>query len=547
MIDEYDKESFRLSVRIFAVLSVVLLSLGTRVQADDPSHGVKPFKPTIPRTWDDAVMADLELPLAEAAYSPKHVSADYYYRIPVRPIYKSYPVYHPERAPRGYMDELRQQEPAVLWDANNKRPKLETEADWIKAGELVFDSPLAIKPGRINISQKLSGLVTDPKWYERTGTPITREGILPFYRYVIREKGKVELGILSCSMCHTRIMPDGSIVKGAQGSFPFDRVFAEDYRSDRSSIVADRMLEKLLYHTPWMRPDPQAGLDHMTSEQIAAPHDTVPAGVLIRHRSRHDQPVQVPDLIGVKTRPYLDRTGLQRHRGIADLMRYAALNQRGDDLSNYGGFIPQGTFTGGKLPPDPTIPEARLLRYSDEQLYAVALYVYSLKPPPNPNVPKSAEERAMVKRGKAIFNDPVNSCYECHDPKQGYTNNKLITAPGYEPPANHPARDDIMRDAAGTPRRVGTDPGLTVTTRRGTGFYKVPSLQGVWYRGPFEHNGSVATLEDWFDSRRIQNDYVPTGWKGVPGTKTRVVKGHEFGLDLSEEDKKALISFLRTL
>ena len=81
---------------------------------------------------------------------------------------------------------------------------------------------------------------------------------------------------------------------------------------------------------------------------------------------------------------------------------------------------------------------------------------------------------------------------------------------------------------------------------RGTGYYKVPSLKGVWYRGPFEHNGSVATLEDWFDSRRLRDDYVPTGFKGY-GVKTRAIKGHQFGLKLSSEDKQALIGFLRTL
>lgn len=42
-------------------------------------------------------------------------------------------------------------------------------------------------------------------------------------------------------------------------------------------------------------------------------------------------------------------------------------------------------------------------------------------------------------------------------------------------------------------RSIGSDPTLTLWTRRGTGFYKVPSLLGVWYRGPFEHNGSSAT------------------------------------------------------
>jgi hypothetical protein len=74
----------------------------------------------------------------------------------------------------------------------------------------------------------------------------------------------------------------------------------------------------------------------------------------------------------------------------------------------------------------------------------------------------------------------------------------------------------------------------------------VPSLKGVWYRGPFEHNGSVASIEDWFDPARVRDDYVPTGWKGY-AVQTRAVKGHEFGLDLSAEDKRALIAFLKSL
>jgi hypothetical protein len=95
-------------------------------------------------------------------------------------------------------------------------------------------------------------------------------------------------------------------------------------------------------------------------------------------------------------------------------------------------------------------------------------------------------------------------------------------------------------------RSVGTDSFLTTKTRRGTGYYKVPSLKGVWYRGPFEHNGSVATLEDWFDPRRLRDDYVPTGYKGYL-VQTRAIRGHEFGLRLTPDDKRALIAFLRTL
>jgi hypothetical protein len=93
---------------------------------------------------------------------------------------------------------------------------------------------------------------------------------------------------------------------------------------------------------------------------------------------------------------------------------------------------------------------------------------------------------------------------------------------------------------------VSTDASLALKTRRGTGYYKVPSLKGVWYRGPFEHGGSVATLEDWFNAERLKDSYVPTGFKGY-GVRMRAVKGHPFGLSVSAADKKALIAFLRTL
>src|SRR5262245_5534558 len=86
----------------------------------------------------------------------------------------------------------------------------------------------------------------------------------------------------------------------------------------------------------------------------------------------------------------------------------------------------------------------------------------------------------------------------------------------------------------------------TSKTRRGTGYYKVPSLKGVWYRSPLEHSGSVATLEDWFGPRRLRDDYAPNGFRGA-GVKTRAVKGHVFGLNLSAADRQALIAFLKTL
>ena len=217
-------------------------------------------------------------------------------------------------------------------------------------------------------------------------------------------------------------------------------------------------------------------------------------------------------------------------------MRYAALNQGADFLARFGDWVPlTEMLQGHPVPENPRdAPPGAIQRYSDEQLYALACYVYSLKPPANPH-----PIDAQAIRGKKVFE--TEGCARCHDPKRSYTNNKLVAAPGFKVPSDHPEHDHIMN------RRVGTDATMTLTTNRGTGFYKVPSLLGVWYRGPFEHNGSVATLEDWFDPHRLEENYVPTGWKGPFGTKARAVPGHEFGLDLTGEERTDLIAFLRTL
>src|SRR5205823_14494325 len=120
-----------------------------------------------------------------------------------------------------------------------------------------------------------------------------------------------------------------------------------------------------------------------------------------------------------------------------------------------------------------------------------------------------------------------------------YTNNMITPAAGFKAPEEDRKKYRILDIC------VATDPFLALKTRRGTGYYKVPSLKGVWYRGPFEHNGSVATLEDWFDPRRLRDDYVPTAYRGY-GAQTRAIKGHEFGLKLAPADRQALIAFLKT-
>jgi hypothetical protein len=236
-------------------------------------------------------------------------------------------------------------------------------------------------------------------------------------------------------------------------------------------------------------------------------------------------------LIGVKDRHYLDRTGLQPQHSVVDFMRYTAMNQGGDSLSSFDGFIPVGHDF--KTLPDPADPILVGGRYSDEELYAVAQYIYSLKPPPNPNKPD-----VRSARGQQVFLS--EGCAKCHTPPL-YSNNRLSPAQDFKVPEDHKSRYEIINVS------VETDSDLTLKTRRGTGYYKVPSLKGVWYRSMYGHSGWCASLEDWFDPKRITNDYIPTGFNPNGTAKPYAVKGHEYGLDLSKKDRKALIAFLKTL
>jgi hypothetical protein len=231
-------------------------------------------------------------------------------------------------------------------------------------------------------------------------------------------------------------------------------------------------------------------------------------------------PAKRPDLIGIKDRKYIDHTATHLNRGIGDIMRYAALVSWAES-TEFGGHQMLG---GGA-----EMPKARR---SDEALYALALYIESLQPPRNPNpYDDSARE------GEKLFQR--EGCAGCHVPPL-YTSNKLTLALGFTPPKDLPPALDLLQIS------VGTDPGLALHTRKGTGFYKVPSLKGVWYRGHYLHDGSVASLEEMFDPDRLTDTHTPGGFT-PPDKPHRAIKGHEFGLKLGPDERRQLIAFLRTL
>jgi hypothetical protein len=263
--------------------------------------GGQEFHPNIPRAWDDKEVARVELPLAQRDRSPKYLTEQEYYARTVRVIYRTYPIYAPGRAPAGYLDELKKKEPEVIvFDASTLR----TKDDWIRAGEAVFnDSPSPVPTGP-------DGFRTPPGL--SIAFSVTREGIRPAERYVIRKKGLVEQSTgATCAGCHTRVLPDGTALPGGQLDVAIYPAFANQLKRADSAPGAARGIRELDWITtgaPWIAPREE--FDKLTNQELAARYDAMPAGVLERQGTSSASPVRVPSLIGIEDIKYLDASGL---------------------------------------------------------------------------------------------------------------------------------------------------------------------------------------------------------------------------------------------
>jgi mono/diheme cytochrome c family protein len=498
-----------------------------RSLAPQPAQETGRYRPAIPQTWDEAALEEWATPLAGLNARPKHMSSAEYYAMPVDNL-RSFPFYPPDREPAGYWDRLQALGPQPLIDPAT----LATDADWVAAGQRVFDDADHI---HLRTSDpELLAQVRDPVAFARLQGDALPDGTIADLRWVPTKDG-VALSFPSCATCHTAVAKDltripGAPAGGSLGTIRSTGLVTRVHYARRvvfaSSpfIMAPGDLGTRLYQAwgvPWRKDDEHERLKTMTREEFEPLRINVGRSRgFLRWNGSPFHPTKVPDLIGIEDRKYIDATATHLHRNIGDLMRYAALVMTSEPAD----FGPHHVLVPGS---------ARVQsRRSDEALYALARYIYSLKPPPNPN-PFDDKARA----GQAIFER--EDCQKCHTPPL-YTNNKLTIAEGFRPPVDLPASLDVMR------KTVGTDSGLALKTRKGTGYYKVPSLRGVWYRGRYLHDGAAATLEEMFDPNRLNDTHVRGGWAPL-GVKARAIKGHDFGLELEPEERAELIAFLRTL
>ena len=492
----------------------------------------KTWTPDVPKVWDEAALADWVTPLAGLNVRPTHIPEREYYSMP-ESILRSYPVYMPGREPEGYWDMLQHMGPKPLI-----RPEtLKTQAEWIDAGRVVFEEASA--PQLITFDPRVISEIRSREFLEQQHVRPAANGVIPGFRWMPTQKGVALSRGGSCVGCHSLLRSDGLRIVGASSRAEVSRArpfppggIRADYLESANHVLrgappffmGDGALGAALYQAwgvPWLKDDPNSRLMSLSADEYEA---FVTAermgGAITRWNGSIFFPAKIPDLIGVRDRKYLDHTATHLHRGIGDLMRYAAQVS----FAEVADFGPYHVL----LPGTKRVRE----RWPDAALYAVALYIYSLQPPSNPN---NYDEKARA--GEKIFSR--EGCSTCHTPPL-YTNNKLTLAQGFSPPHDRPATLDVV------PISVATDPGLALKTRKGTGYYKVPSLKGLWYRGHYLHDGSAASLEEMFDPARLEETHVPGGWL-PPGTTTRSIMGHEFGLKLDSAEREQLISFLRTL
>ena len=503
------------------LVSALLLAFGLGFgQQPSPRRGRD-----IPRVWDADALAEWATPLAGIQVRPTHPSPDVYYALPEDNL-KTWPVYLAGKEPAGYWEMLQRVGPQPMMEPE----KLASNADWIRAGRAVFAQMdhlhlRTFDPAFIDVVRRGDYLV-----------PLA-DGTAANVRWVPTKDG-VALGFPNCAGCHVLITRKGEAIDGApafamqpqRSGPPGPALAARAHQAQRyvdggSPIrmgpVPFGMWLYSAFGVPWLKDDVHAELKDASPAEFAKMIAAgLRGGAIPRWNGSVYFPAKVPDLIGIKDRKYIDHTATHLNRGIGDLMRYAALVSTVESTT----FGPHNVLLPGS-----EIPKARR---SDATLYALCMYLESLQPPANPN---SVNDDSRA--GEKIFRR--EGCTGCHTPPL-YTNNKLTIAQGFQIPEARPATLDIL------PISVGTDPGLALRTRKGTGYYKVPSLKGVWYRGHYLHDGAAASLEELFDPERLKDSHAPGGYS-PPGVTNRAIQGHTFGLKLNPRDRAQLIAFLRTL
>jgi hypothetical protein len=171
-------------------------------------------------------------------------------------------------------------------------------------------------------------------------------------------------------------------------------------------------------------------------------------------------------------------------------------------------------------------------------------------------------DQAAAKRGAAHFDAKCNSCHGGPESdKRLYPVAEVGTDPGRANMFTEKLAGDFNKFLAEL-EAVGYQPPREFGVRS-TGKYWAASLDGVWARVPYLHNGSVRTMQELLTPpaqraktfHRGSQDYDSTqmGYTDVgayvfdTATRGNSNAGHDYGTALTADEKRDLLEYLKTL
>src|SRR5262245_3392579 len=104
----------RTFVRVAPLLFALLVALWVMALLGPPLDAQQGPSITIPIAWNDKDLSDWATPLVGLGLRPGFYSQTEFERVPVASLYRTYPMYHPDREPAGYWEWLQTQPPTPL-------------------------------------------------------------------------------------------------------------------------------------------------------------------------------------------------------------------------------------------------------------------------------------------------------------------------------------------------------------------------------------------------------------------------------------------------
>ena len=210
------------------------------------------------------------------------------------------------------------------------------------------------------------------------------------------------------------------------------------------------------------------------------------------------------------------------------------------------------------------IPDSTAARRAQEKFVHIAAYINSLEPPKYPGT----IDRVKAARGEAIFEKKCSGCHGTYGEHESYPNKVIaLEKIGTDPLYAHYAVDSKIVEWYNQSWFATSEPHSWFEPQPG---YIAPPLDGIWATAPYFHNGSVPTVAQVLDSKNrperwkrsddsMDYDHDRVGWlyKAKSGRSGKLTfdttrpgygnGGHTFGDDLSDEQRTAVVEYLKTL